>query len=80
MTIYRFAIRTAVINHYPLSKDKEEVFKSIIDDDDLSKIIEDYKENLAKNDIETFDTIKNIIVTEEGYFCATWDELDYNEI
>ena len=80
MTIYRFAIRTAVINHYPISKDKDEVFKSIVDDDELSKIIENYKEYLAKHDIETFDTIKNIIVTEEGYFCATWDELDYNEI
>jgi len=65
---------------YPLSKNKDDVFKFIVDDDELSKIIQDYKESLFKNDIETFDTIKNIIVTEKGYFYATWDELEYNEI
>lgn len=63
-----------VIKHYLLKSDKDVVFKTAVKDDKLIDFIEKKKEKLREENIETFNQVDNIIVTEIGYFVAVYDK------
>jgi hypothetical protein len=62
-----------VIITYPISDDKDRIFATSNCDPMLVREIRDYKDKLAKDKIETFMHLDNIIVTEKGYYCAIWE-------
>ena len=49
-------------------------FCTLIDDEILHEAIIRYREDLKKENIETWITIKNMIVTEDGYKVALDEE------
>jgi hypothetical protein len=66
---------TIVIVSCPLSMDKNKVFKLLQDDKELVDAINSYSKYIKTNDdIETFNNISNIIITENGYNIAVYGE------
>lgn len=58
----------------PLKIKMEELKSVLIDDEILHEAIIRYREDLKKENIETWITNKNIIVTEDGYKVALDEE------
>ena len=58
----------------PLKIKMEELESVLIDDEILHEAIIRYREDLKKENIETWITIKNMIVTEDGYKVALDEE------
>ena len=63
-----------VITHCPLSINSEEVFSMASEDKILIESINRFSNELLEKGIEIFDRNSNIIVTEQGYYCAFWDD------
>lgn len=66
--------RKVVITHLPLSKPKEEVFTIVKRSRLLINSICEYSKELRKRGIKIFERSVNIIRTEEGYYCAFYEE------
>jgi len=64
--------RNIKIIHYPLSHDVIEIDSLISGDNKLRDEISKKSKELALKDIEIFNTVSNIIVTEEGYYAAIY--------
>lgn len=62
-----------VITHCSLTSDPELVFDMGDDDKCLIGAIEFYADEIKKNGVEIFDQKRNIIVTNEGFYCAFWN-------
>ena len=62
-----------IITSCELTTPKEDVFAMAKNDQKLIDAITEFKKERASNNIETFEQKDNIIVTEEGYYCAFWD-------
>jgi hypothetical protein len=63
-----------VVTSWPLSVSKEESFKICQKNKILIDNIIKYSKELKEQNIETFDIIDNIIITEKGYFGAFFEE------
>lgn len=64
---------TIVIVSCPLSMDKNKVFKLSEDNKELIDAINAYSKEIRINDnVETFATYNNIIITENGYNIAIY--------
>lgn len=60
----------------PLSTEKETLDKLkdyVEGDENLNKLILEYKDELAKKDIETWVVDRNMITTEDGYKIALYE-------
>lgn len=53
-----------------LSEKKEDVFSALKNDIVLINAINEYKNELKKNNIEIFQQESNILITEDGYYIA----------
>jgi hypothetical protein len=63
-----------------LSTKKEDILKhGVREDIDLINEINKFKKELQSKNIEIFEQIKNILITEEGYYLAVY-EFDINKI
>ena len=69
------------INFYqiPLKIELEEVMKGRIEDSLLHRAAKEYSEELAAQNIETWVTEGNILITEGGYIVALYDEESLKE-
>lgn len=68
-----------VITHCPLETNKDEVFKMAKEDKDLEDTIKEQSRIHSLKGIETFERVHNIIVTEDGYYCAFYED-DLNHV
>ncbi len=62
-----------IITHMPLQKDTKEIWKMCQNDKLLINAIKKESENKNNEGIETFEQRENIIVTEEGFYFAFWE-------
>lgn len=60
-----------VITHLPINTKNIDVFKVVQNDVRLEKAIEDFGNTLG--DVEIFDYLGNVIATEQGYYCAFYE-------
>ena len=67
-----------VITHLPLSKEKEEVFSIVKRSRLLINAICSYSKELKRAGVEVYERKVNIIHTEQGYYCAFFEE-DINQ-
>ena len=65
---------TVVFYTTPLSEKLEDMQVALLDDPVLHEAIKWYSKELEKENIETFMTDKNMIVTEDGYKFALREE------
>ena len=60
-------LRTVLFLSAPLSLSLDKIQPALVDDEFLHKVIVERSKELANEDIETFYTEKNMIVTQKGY-------------
>lgn len=63
-----------IITYCSLETNKDEVFAMAKEDHRLIDAIKKQSEEKANNGVETFEQRNNIIVTEEGYYFAFWED------
>lgn len=61
------------IVHCSLEVKRDDVFLALKDDKELLIAIENYVKKLNSENIEIFEKEKNILITENGYYCAIWE-------
>lgn len=72
--IHRKQKKTVVITTMPISVPVEEAFKCAFHDRKLIDSICRYASDLRGKGVEVFERKYNIIATEQGYFCAFYNE------
>lgn len=66
-------MRIGIIS-FDIKNNKDEILKTAQDDLQLIKAINSYKSKLTDQNIEIFHQEKNILITDDGYYCAVYEK------
>jgi shikimate kinase len=66
--------KKVVVLHFPLSKNKDDIFKMEKKDVELVKETTRHVKKLHNERVEIFERLNNIVVAEDGYHCIVYSD------